>query len=138
SIGRITQVRNVFLNVAAAKVSGADLEATFTRDLGAGALPLRGLVSYLDDNSITHVGVPTDNEAGDILAGLPRWKATAHAIWTRGPFSLFVQERYIGSGKRNNDDLEGDVTPPPGFTDSTINDNTVSSALYTDLQFSYT
>jgi len=138
SIGRITQVRNVFLNVAAAKVSGVDLEGTYTRELGAGALSLRGLVTYLDENSITNIGVPTDNEADDILAGFPRWKATAHAIWTRGPFSLFVQERYIGGGKRDNDDIEGDVTPPPGFTGSTINDNTVSSALYTDLQFSYT
>src|SRR5690606_31199565 len=138
TIGRITQVRNVFLNVAAAKVSGADLEATFTTELGAGSLALRGLVSYLDENSITNLGVPTDNEADDILAGLPRWKATAHATWSRGPFTLFVQERYIGDGKRNNDDLEGNVTPPPGFTGSTISDNTVSSALYTDLQFTYT
>ncbi len=136
-IGRITQVRNVFLNVAAAKVSGVDLEATYSRDVGAGALSVRGLVSYLDENSITNVGVPTDDEADDILAGLPRWKATVQGTWSRGPFSLFVQERYIGSGKRNNDDLEGNVPPPPDITGSTISDNTVSSALYTDLQLSY-
>ena len=138
SVGRITQVRNVFLNVAAAKVSGVDLEATYTTEIGAGSISMRGLVSYLDENSVTNIGVPTDNEADDILAGLPRWKATAHVMWNRGPLSLFVQERYIGSGKRNNDDIEGNVPAPPDLTGSTISDNTVSSALYTDMQLGYT
>lgn len=137
-VGRITQVRNVFLNVAAARVRGVDFEAAYATEVGAGSIAMRGLVSYLDENSITNIGVPTNNEAGDILAGLPRWKATANVMWTRGPISLFLQERYIGGGKRNNDDLEGNVTPPPGFTGVTISDNTVASALYTDLQFAYT
>src|SRR5690606_9574000 len=125
------------LNVAAAKVSGVDLEATYTTDVGGGSVSLRGLVTYLDENSITNLGAPTDNEAGDILAGLPRWKATAHVMWNRGPISLFLQERYVGGGKRNNDDIEGNVTPPPGFFGQTIDDNTINSALYTDLQLAY-
>ena len=137
-VGRITQVRNVFLNVSAAKVRGVDLEGTYTTDFANGSIALRGLVSYLDENSITNIGAPTDNEAGDILAGFPRWKATAHFIWNRGPFSVFVQERYVGGGKRNNDDAEGNVTLPPGSTGVTISDNTVNAALYTDLQLGYT
>ncbi|HEX7080509.1 MAG TPA: TonB-dependent receptor [Gammaproteobacteria bacterium] len=137
-IGRITNVENLFLNVSAAKVSGVDTEVTYTKEFGQHSIALRGLVSYLDENSITNIGAPTDNEAGDILAGLPRWKATAGVNYSNGPFSVYVQERYIGSGYRNNDDLEGNVTPPPGFTDATISDNTIESTLYTDMRLSYT
>ncbi|HKJ74544.1 MAG TPA: TonB-dependent receptor, partial [Alphaproteobacteria bacterium] len=134
-VGRITNIDNVFLNVDQAKVSGIDIETTYNTQLelfggGAETLGFRALTSWLDENSITNVGAQKDERAGEIPPfgpGFPEWKATGNITYSNGPFTLFVQERFIGSAKRDNEDVEG----------IDINDNTVSAAYYTDLRLSY-
>ena len=129
--GQITGLRNVFLNINAAKVSGTDLEIDYEAPLGAGrSLSLRLLGSYLAENSITNLGVATQDRAGETGAlSLPQYQAVAGAIYRHGPFSAFVQQRYIGSGKRRyNDNLPGGIT---------VDVDRVSAAYYTDLQASY-
>jgi outer membrane receptor protein involved in Fe transport len=57
--------------------------------------------------------------------------------WSRGPLSLFVQERYIGGGKLDRFLVEGDRTLIAQLglpsTYSTIDDNSIPSTYYTDL-----
>ncbi len=53
----------------------------------------------------------------------------ASLTYRQGPFNAFIQERYIGEGKRRfNDNAVGGIT---------IDDDTVSPVYYTDVQAGY-
>ena len=51
------------------------------------------------------------------------WDPTTYLRYAKGPFSLFAQERFIGSGSLDFDDVAG----------VTIDDNSVDSRYYTDM-----
>ena len=136
-------VQNTFLNVAEEKVEGVDAEADYRRDVtlfggGAEAISLRLFGSYLEKNSLgQNAGFATGggsiggtNYAGQVGDGfsLPRFQATGSLGYTNGPLRFTVQERFIARGKIN-------VTYTEGVD---IDDNTVGSAAYTDLDVSYT
>ena len=59
---------------------------------------VREFVSYLHERSMVFEGAEPDNQADDVLSGLPRWQGTGMGSYTNGPFTLFVQGRYIGGG----------------------------------------
>jgi outer membrane receptor protein involved in Fe transport len=65
-------------------------------------------------------------ETGD--GSLPDFKSTTYLRYDKGPFGLFVQERFIGSGMLDFDDVEG----------VTIDDNSVESRYYTDMGVTWT
>jgi outer membrane receptor protein involved in Fe transport len=101
---------------------------------------LRGFVTQLKENSIQTPGGLRDDRAGDIggaNSGVPELKVTANLTWTRGPFSLFVQERYLDGGTLDRFLIEGDRTLIAQLglpsTYSTIDDNSIESTYYTDL-----
>jgi len=132
----IVRVDNLFINLDRQLIEGADLEVTYA----FGNFALRGFVTQLMENSVQTPGGRLDDRAGDIggtNAGLPELKVTANLTWTRGPFSLFVQERYIDGGKLDRFLLEGDRTLIAQLglpsTYSTIDDNSIDSTYYTDL-----
>jgi len=130
---RLLLVRDVFININAARARGVDFEASYNTDVslfgGAEALSLRGFVTYLDENSITNLGAPKVDRAGETgTLALPKWKATAHVNYVNGPFSLFVQERWIDKGILDSDYVEG----------VDIDDNSVDAVWYTDMRLSYT
>ncbi len=58
---------------------------------------------------------------------LPRFKASGNVTYTNGPFSAFVQGRFISSGTFENAAVVG----------TTINTNYVPPVFYTDLRLSY-
>ena len=65
------------------------------------------------------------------------WKVTANVSYTRGPFSLFVQERYIDGGMLDRTLVE--VAPGTvGAPALSIDDNSIDSTYYTDLGVRYT
>jgi outer membrane receptor protein involved in Fe transport len=132
----IVRVDNLFINLDRQIIEGNDLEVTYAWSNFA----LRGFVTQLKENSVQTPGGQPDNRAGDIggaNAGLPELKVTANLTWSRGPFSLFVQERYIDGGKLDRFLLEGDRTLIAQLglpsTYSTIDDNSIDSTYYTDL-----
>jgi outer membrane receptor protein involved in Fe transport len=131
---RLLLVRDVFININAARARGVDFEASYNTDVslfggGSEALSLRGFVTYLDENSITNLGAPKVDRAGETGSlALPKWKATAHVNYVNGPFSLFVQERWIDKGILDSDYVEG----------VDIDDNSVDAVWYTDMRLSYT
>ncbi|HEY8520981.1 MAG TPA: TonB-dependent receptor [Gammaproteobacteria bacterium] len=123
--GRITIVDNGFVNQAEARVVGTDLEVGYTKQLRGGAtLNARFLATWLHEHSTTQIGSPKRDIAGETGDGsLPEFKSTTYLRYSKGRFSLFAQERFIGSGSLDYDDIEG----------VTIDDNSVDSRYYTDM-----
>jgi iron complex outermembrane recepter protein len=123
--GNITIVDNGFVNQDAARVTGTDLELGYTTQLsGGGTISARMLATWLNENSTTSLGAAKRDVAGETGDGsLPEFKSTTYLRYAKGPFSLFAQERFIGSGSLDFDDVEG----------VTIDDNSVDSRYYTDV-----
>jgi outer membrane receptor protein involved in Fe transport len=126
---RVTIVDNAFVNQDAARVVGTDLEIGYNHQLaGGGTLSARLLATWLNENSTTTLaanGTATKRDvAGETGDGsLPEFKSTTYLRYAKGGFSLFAQERFIGSGTLDFDDIEG----------VTIDDNSVESRYYTDV-----
>jgi outer membrane receptor protein involved in Fe transport len=129
----IVRVDNLFINLANQRISGTDLELNYLAGLDSGSLNWRLFLTQLNENSIQNPGAARDNRAGQVNGGaggfsLPEYKVTTNVTYSRGPFSLFVQGRWIDSGILDRTRIEG----------VTIDDNTVDSVFYTDLNASYT
>jgi hypothetical protein len=122
--------------VCPAGVRGVDLELNYNGvDVGGGTLSWRFIGSRLSENSILTPGSARDERVGDVgIAGLPETKVTTSLRYAHGPWSIFLQERYIGGGLNDRRLVESN-TRIPGRT--TIDDNTVDSVLYTDLTVSF-
>lgn len=125
---RITIVEDIFVNINAAKASGVDLETAYRADVGQGSLAWRFIATKLNENSITNLGAPKLDRAGVIgVEELPDFKFTTNLTYRQGPFTAFVQGRYIDSGLYDARDVEG----------LTISDNSVDSVFYTDARVSF-
>jgi outer membrane receptor protein involved in Fe transport len=127
--GRVTIVDNGFVNQDAARVVGTDLEIGYTHQLdGGGTLSARVLATWLNENSTTQRGAAKRDVAGETGDGsLPEFKSTTYLRYAKGPFSLFAQERFIGSGSLDFDDVAG----------VTIDDNSVDSRYHTDMGLTF-
>jgi outer membrane receptor protein involved in Fe transport len=141
---QITRVEALFINLANQRVRGTDLELNFSGiNVGSGTLSWRLLGSRLDENSVLTPGTPRDDRAGDVgslppAGGLPKNKFTTSLRYAHGPFSVFLQERYIGGGVNDHTKVESTTRFAPPSTIVTIDNNQVSSVVYTDLTFSFT
>jgi iron complex outermembrane recepter protein len=125
---QITRVDNLFINLQTLLIEGIDLEVNYAFGNG---LTWRTFVTRLLENSIQNPGGPVDDRAGDIGSpgtGFPDTKVTSNLSWARGPFSIFVQERYLSSGVLDRTFVEG----------VHIDDNTIESTYYTDLGVRFT
>jgi len=132
---RISLVENTFINLGKVTARGVDVELTYSKAMtlfGGGAESLTGrmLASWLDEYSTTDVDgnkVDHTDELGVAGAAYPDLRVTANLTYANGPFSIFVQERFIGGGIIDVDYVEG----------VDIADNSVGSVFYTDLNLSY-
>jgi outer membrane receptor protein involved in Fe transport len=134
--GQINRVEALFINLSNQRVRGVDVELNLNGiEVGGGTLGWRLISSRLNENSVLTPGSARDDRAGDVgIAGLPENKVTTSLRYARGPWSLFLQERYIGGGL-NDRRLVESSTRIPGVT--TIDNNSVDSVLYTDLTFNF-
>ena len=126
----IIGMSDVFLNINSEKVVGTDLEADYRASLGAGrSLKLRLLGGYLEEETLSNLGA----EAGTTgNLPLPRLQLNLGVDYAQGPYSVFVNERFISSGRREWNDNQ------PALGGVTIDDDHIASALYTDLNLAYT
>lgn len=133
--GDIVGMKDVFLNINAEKIVGTDLEADYQTSIGAGrSLTFRLLGGYLDEFALSNLGAPTQQEAGTTgNLPLPRVQLNLGVNYAQGPYSVFINERFISSGRREWNDNE-----PGPLGGVTINDDHIASALYTDLNLAYT
>jgi hypothetical protein len=118
-----------------------DFELSYARPValfgGNEHIRARLLTSYVKELSTTQQGQLKVDRAGQTgtgnattaspLGGAPDWQGTLSLSYDRGPFSATLQERYINSGT-------WDATFVQGID---IDDNTVASAAYTNVELSY-
>lgn len=122
--GIIDFVLNPKLNASSFHVSGIDIEANYRTPLGNGDLDLRLLASYLEKLETTLPGAPPSDQAGSIRRARPKWKANVNANYSNGPWSIFVEERILGSGVyetnyRDGIDIDNNNIPATYYTDVT-------------------
>jgi iron complex outermembrane recepter protein len=131
----ILGLKDVFLNINSQKIIGSDVEADYNFQFGGGrSLTARLLGGYLDRMAVANLGVPVQEQAGTVgNLNFPRVQVNANLQYSQGPYSVFVNERFISAGKRfyndNSNPILGGVT---------INNDHVASVYYTDLNFAYT
>jgi len=131
--GEVNSMQNVYLNINAQKVVGTDAELDYQLPLGGGrSLGFRLLGSYLDEFSVHNLGALVQQQAGTTgNLPLPRVQLNLGTTFTQGPFSAFINTRYIGSGRRQWNDNK------PEYNGQIIDDDHIASVFYTDLNLAY-
>jgi iron complex outermembrane receptor protein len=131
--GEINGLRNIYLNINAQKVVGTDAEVDYQLALGGGrSLGFRLLGSYLDEFSVHNLGAPVQQQAGTTgNLPLPRLQLNLGTTFTQGPVSVFLNSRYISSGRRQWNDNK------PELNGQIIDDDRIPSVFYTDLNLAY-
>jgi len=133
--GQISRIQSIYLNIDEFRTRGIDFELQYNTPVslfgGDEDLTLRGFATRMLELSRTVPGgVETDtNGQTGWGGGSPKWQVNASANYRNGPFGVFVQERYIGSGLKRSEDywVEG----------VDVDDNHVPSRFYTNLRLSY-
>jgi outer membrane receptor for ferrienterochelin and colicin len=133
SAGIIARVLLPYFNVAERTTSGVDTEISYSRPLSDfnsnwdGDLNLRALINYVGDFTTQVQGAKPLQLAGDIgVNSTPKWSGVFAAAFNFERTQVFLQERWIGSGKFDN-------TLGP----SDINVNHVKNVFYTDVTVTY-
>lgn len=136
----LAEIRNVNVNLQWLKSKGVDVELAYTLpEFGIpGDVSVRLLATRVIESATNLFGTVTDR-AGETGGGggVPDLLANAYLTYANGPLSMTLSARYITDGVFNAlwtgpDDPAYSVTRP-----LTINDNTVSSATYLNLNGSY-
>lgn len=127
-------------NIGSLRTKGIDFELSynFNPRFMPGNISLRLIADYVDTFQINNApGLPSYEYVGFIGrgllrnfdAGLPQWRGTLSLTYDNGPFSIFVQERFIDSmsqiGGNTSDDVYGDGS------------DRVPRVFYTDLSLDY-
>lgn len=97
--GTIVRVNNSNFNLGSLRLTGYDFEGRLVRPLAGGQLTLRLQVSYLQRNTETDSSGVSVNYAGSTTT--PKWRGLGSVNYAKGPFSAFLQGRYIGSNVIN-------------------------------------
>lgn len=127
--GFISTVDNIFQNIDEVRTRGVDIEAIYRTPVhffgGEEVLSARAFASYLAEASATNPGLPRIDRAGQtgIEGGGPEWQLNLSVAYRAGPWSLYVQERYISGG-----------TYITNWGPDDISDPTVDPAFYTSVQ----
>ncbi len=121
----ITSVTLQQTNAAVQHRAGIDADVTYVHPVAGGNLALRLLAGYVSKADSISGGVTTQY-VGLSTPGMPEWRGQLSATFDRGPFSLTVQERYIGSMTK--------VGPTGG---GVFVEPTVPAVFYTNISASY-
>jgi iron complex outermembrane receptor protein len=144
--GRMTSIRNPYLNLDSYKTSGVDLEALYQFDLRGGAkMAMRVFATRTDEVAIKTAGVVTDyaGVTGPQAFGQPRWAWNSSVNYDRDKWGLSVQIRYIDSGLYNpswidpSDPRYAAALTSPTLGPLTVNDNTIDSSTIVSLSGRY-
>ena len=88
------------INLNGRDVKGVDYDFTYSHDLFGGKMLWRLLATNMIDY-IDRIGTTRTQSAGWFNAAnntaLPKWRGNLSATYTKGNYSVFLQERYIGN-----------------------------------------
>jgi iron complex outermembrane recepter protein len=127
--GSLRQIAGTLINVAEAETSGIDVELGYAMPVGAAKMDFRLLGTYVDKLNTTLNGVTRDvvgQLGSESSGGIPKWRFVGSARYSRSTWGAGVLLRYIHSGVYRTDFVDG----------VDINDNTIPSKTYVDLDFS--
>ncbi|HWJ69213.1 MAG TPA: TonB-dependent receptor [Sphingobium sp.] len=136
--GQLARILLPSFNAAFSTTKGVDTEISYLMPLDklnghwAGQLSTRLIVNYLDDLTTAIVGATAINMAGDLSQSYPKWMGTFQMNLDLGKPKLFLQERFISSGRYTSVDLSGGLV-----TASSIDQNRAPPVWYTDATLSY-
>jgi iron complex outermembrane receptor protein len=124
--GRIITVFTPYVNRDALETSGFDIELAYTTELLGGNFTTRVLANNIQHKRTLLRGANPIELAGQLSGtGTPNWRGAMTLNYQRGPMTVSVHERFIGSGKLNLAFVEGvNITPA---------DNDTGEVFYTDL-----
>ena len=130
----VVRLRTSPVNLSSETLNGLDIEtsyrvplSTWIKSFNPGTLNLRALVGYVDEYVQISPLVPSVNNAGNGVFGLPHVRGTLTVNHTVGRFSTFLQTRYIGRATWDKTRVLGVTTD---FND-------VVDAAYLDGQFGF-
>jgi outer membrane receptor protein involved in Fe transport len=128
--GAVVKIFNPRQNLAAAKVEGVDVEASYRMEpdffgSAAESLSFRAIASYLKERSTTS----PNGTYSDLVGGTtyPDYTGTLTANYSVGPWGLQWQQRFLSESLFNTTWVEG----------RDIDDNTIPFYTYTNAQLSY-
>ncbi len=128
--GVLIETRSPFLNLTSRRTRGFDIELEYraaARDIVPGLpgnLSMRAFGNYIASLTTQTPGAAMLNEAGQNgIGGVPHWSATVAGRYDAGRIGLFLQERFVGSGR-----LDNALTPSMLAPEQ----NRVSEVFYTD------
>jgi iron complex outermembrane receptor protein len=121
----IQQIVLLQINLNNRRVRGIDFDVSYNRSLGDGRLGVRALVNHAIDYIDTVGGISTQqagfyNTSNQLT--VPKWRGNLSATYETGPYSFFVQERYIGS-----------YTQLPFLPGNVFAEPKIGAVFYTDL-----
>jgi outer membrane receptor protein involved in Fe transport len=137
--GTLSRVALPFFNAAARQTKGVDFETSYSTPLSDvafgydGSLTFRGLVNYTSQFTTQIQGAAPVQLAGDIgVNSTPKWTGVFSAILNVDRFSWFLQERWIGGGKFDNTNNNGQGLYPNHVGDVFYTDSTIAYDLLPD------
>lgn len=120
--GDITTIRTPFLNLAESKSTGVDVELGYNTSIGRfgldGDFSTQFFGTYVMENSTTTAG----STPLDVATQAGRFQALMTAQYTTGPWTLALQEHFVGGGRFNVQDprYAGDKAKGQYWTDIAI------------------
>ena len=128
---QIVRIDVLFLNLSNQRIRGIDAEMQYSKPVewfgGGERVGLRFYANRIAENSTKVLDLTRDY----LSLEQPEWRFTSNLVYQNGPVRAFVQGRWIDNRALNRLYNTG-VTNAP-----TIEDNTVGSVFYTDLNVSY-
>jgi len=118
--GRITELFNNYLNVAAQTSRGVDIEVHYGLETQWGDLDftLRAARQLEAGNQLLP-GSPFEDSNGE--AGQPPWVANLNTAYSAGPLSVFWGVRYVDATSNLDDFTEANPTQPYTFLGEPVN-----------------
>jgi iron complex outermembrane receptor protein len=128
--GNISSIIVRSVNLAERTQRGMDLDLTYAREIGPGKLTLRGVGTRLFEFKDNNAGIVVDYAGTmsvlDVL-NAAKWRGNLSLNYEWGNFSVFAQERIIGSMN---------IRPPTVATSNYVKTN-VPAVFYTDVTVKY-
>jgi iron complex outermembrane receptor protein len=119
----ITRIDSLFINISRQVLKGVDFEMRYSRPVGEGSLQWRLFGNRADENSLQFPGVPKDWFNRE----RPKYTIVTNVGYSRGPMSVFVNERWLDGHLLNRNFVEG----------IHVDENDVGSWATTDVNFTY-
>ncbi len=139
--GNVSSINDVYQNLNELRARGVDLEVDYRHYLpyNLGTLNFRGLGTYADElTTVSNGGATAINEAGvDGVGGMPHVQASTWLTWQYQPWSVTVQNHYVGGGRFSPLYIGPGQPGYSPYLPNSINNNWVSGRLYTNLSLSY-